>query len=337
MLQIILSIVSIILALTIVVVCFFSIGKAKLPEKITWGVDFSQMQAESLGLDWKQTYLALLNNLGAKNIKIHTQWDWIEGQQNSYFFDDTDWQINQAKNNGANVIYVVGLKSGRWPECHIPEWTKDLTEQQVKDELLKYISAVVLRYKNNSAITYWQVENEPFFKFGECPAWYYKNSKFLKEEVDLVKSLDPSRQVIVSDSGEGSMWFGAAKVGDIVGTTMYRKAWAHITNKIGFYFHYLFSPVYYARKALLIDKIFGKDVICIELQAEPWASKPFYDVPLAEQEKTMNLKIFKQDIEYAKETGLDTFYFWGSEWWYWMKEKQNKPEIWNEVKKLFQN
>jgi len=26
---------------------------------------------------------------------------------------------------------------------------------------------------------------------------------------------------------------------------------------------------------------------------------------------------------------------WGGEWWYWMKEKQNQPEIWQEAKKLF--
>jgi hypothetical protein len=24
------------------------------------------------------------------------------------------------------------------------------------------------------------------------------------------------------------------------------------------------------------------------------------------------------------------------EWWYWLKEKQGKPEIWQEAKKLFQ-
>ena len=117
------------------------------------------------------------------------------------------------------------------------------------------------------------------------------------------------------------MWFGAAKIGDIVGITMYREVWAHITNSFGFYFHYLFSPVYYSRKALLVKKIFGKDVICIELQAEPWTSKPFYDVPLHEQAKTMNPELFEQNVEFAKETGLDKFYFWGVEWWYWMKDK----------------
>lgn len=26
-----------------------------------------------------------------------------------------------------------------------------------------------------------------------------------------------------------------------------------------------------------------------------------------------------------------------TEWWFWLKEKQGKPEIWNEAKKLFAN
>ena len=75
--------------------------------------------------------------------------------------------------------------------------------------------------------------------------------------------------------------------------------------------------------------------MCVELQAEPWASKPFYTVSLETQAKTMNPEIFKQNIEYAKNTGLDKFYLWGVEWWYWMKEKQNQPQIWNEAKNLF--
>jgi len=49
----------------------------------------------------------------------------------------------------------------------------------------------------------------------------------------------------------------------------------------------------------------------------------------------MNLERFQINIEFSKKTGLDTFYLWGAEWWYWMKIKQNQPEIWQEAKKLF--
>lgn len=315
--------------------CYFFVGRAPVADSVTWGVDFSQMQAEVFGLNWKETYSAIINDLGAKNIKIHTQWDWIEGKKDDYYFDDIDWQIQQAEARGVKVIYVVGMKSGRWPECHSPTWTSSLSKQQQQDKILEYIRKVISRYKDSKAVTAWQVENEPFFKFGECPSWYYDGGDFLKKEVQLVKSLDPSRPIIISDSGEQSGWFKAAKIADIVGITMYREVWAHIVDGWGFYLKSFLSPVTYWRKALLVKKIFNKDVICIELQAEPWAEKPFYDVSPEEQSRTMNLEIFRQNIEYAKNTGLDKFYFWGVEWWYWMKTTQNQPGIWNEAQKLF--
>ncbi|KKP92711.1 MAG: hypothetical protein UR98_C0019G0004 [Parcubacteria group bacterium GW2011_GWA1_36_12] len=322
----------VIFALFAVVFSYFFVGSAPSAENIVWGVDFSQMQAEALKLDWKETYLALLDDLGVKNIKLHIQWDWIEGKKGSYFFDDVDWQINQAEKRNAKIIYVVGMKTGRWPECHIPSWAENLSKEQQQDEILKYLKEIILRYKDNNTIAFWQVENEPLFDFGICP-WYDEN--FLRKEVQFVKSLDPSRPVIISDSGEQSMWFKAAKIGDIVGITMYRKVWARVADGLGFNFDSFLKPVTYWRKAELIKKIFGKDVIGIELQAEPWTSKPFYNVLLPEQEKTMNSDLFKKNVEYAKESGLSKFYFWGAEWWYWLKTTQDKPEIWNEAKNLF--
>lgn len=333
----------IIFVLFLIVFCYFFVGKATVAKNIIWGVDFSQMQTEALKLDWKQTYLAILEDLNIKNIKLHTQWDWIEGQKENYYFGDTDWQLSQAEKHNAKIIYVVGMKTGRWPECHIPSWASGLSEQQQQAELLKYIKEVVLRYKDSKVIAYWQVENEPLLSFGHCPSWYYKSDEFLKKEVALVKSLDPSRQIIVSDSGELSWWVNVGKIGDIVGTTLYRKAWVNISSfgfpiaNPGFYSTYPIPPVFYSRKAEIIKRLFGKEVMCIELQAEPWASKPFYDVPLDEQIKTMDLRQFKSNVEYAKKTGLDRFYFWGVEWWYWMKEKQNQPQIWQEAKILFNN
>ena len=121
-------------------------------------------------------------------------------------------------------------------------------------------------------------------------------------------------------------------IGDIVGTTLYKKVWF---KQIGMYVKYPIPPVFYWRKAQIIKKLFNKKVICVELQAEPFGPKLLYDSPLEEQKKSMNLNQFRENIDFATKTGLDTFYLWGTEWMYWMKEKQNQPEIWNEAKKLF--
>jgi hypothetical protein len=339
--KVIKTVLLILVVLIIAAFGYFFIGNAKQVDSITWGIDFSQMQAEALKLDWRQTFTALLDDLRVRNIKLHTQWDFVEGKKDDFYFNDIDWQLQEAQKRNANIIYVVGIKTGRWPECHMPLWAESLTKDQREKEALEYVREVVLRYKDNKTISYWQAENEPLLSFGECPSSFYDGGEFLKKEVELIKSLDPSRQVIVSDSGELSAWLKAGQIGDILGTTMYRRAWVNISSfglpisNPGFYGTYPIPPVFYERKAGIINKLFGKKVICVELQAEPWAPKPFYDVSLEEQAKTMDLTQFRKNVEYAKETGLDTFYLWGAEWWYWMKDKQNQSEIWNEAKKLF--
>src|SRR3989344_3360867 len=115
---------SIIFSILLFVFCYyFFITKAPKQKNILWGVNFSQMQAEALELDWKKTYLALLEDLGVKNIKLMTQWDCVEGnppspkasdgqRKHEYYFNDIDWQIRQAENHHANIMYVVGMKTG---------------------------------------------------------------------------------------------------------------------------------------------------------------------------------------------------------------------------------
>ncbi len=320
------------LILLILVIAFLSLGRAPQAEEISWGVTFSQKYAEDLGFDWREVYLALIDDLGAKKIRIAFHWDTFEPERGQYNYDDLDWKIRIAEERGVKVIPVIGIKVPRWPECHIPLWAEEIGKEAQQERVLKKIEKIVVRYRESEAILSWQVENEPFLKFGNCP-WYDKS--FLFKEIDLVRSLDPETPILITESGEQSTWFPAARIADIVGTTMYRRTWWHSAG--GFYAEYPIPAVQYYRKAWLIDLIFGKEVICVELQAEPWGPAPTYVISLEEQEKTMTPEIFKGDIEYAKNTGLSTFYFWGAEWWYWMKEKHNQPEYWQEAQKLFQD
>jgi len=317
------------LILLLIFVGYLFFGTPPQAEKITWGVNFSQKHSQNLGLDWKENYLALLDDLNVKNIKLSAHWDLLEPEKDKFYFDDLDWQLTEAEKRNAKILLVIGMKTGRWPECHIPEWAKNLTKEEQQKEILEMVEEIVLRYRGWASVNMWQVENEPFFPFGECP---WSDIKFLKKEIELVKSLDfKKRPIIISDSGEGSFWIRAGQLGDVVGTTMYKKVWF---RQIGIYIYYPFPPVFYWRKAQIIKKLFDKKVICIELQAEPWGPTLLYNAPLEGQEKTMNLEQFRQNIEFAKKTGLDTFYLWGGEWWFWLKTKQNQPEIWNEAKNL---
>jgi len=318
-----------VLIIFLILLGYFFIGVPPEAEEIVFGVNFSQKHAQDLGLDWQKNYTALLSDLGVKDIKLITHWDLIEPERDEFHFNALDWQINEAGKNNAKIILVIGMKTGRWPECHIPEWAKGLDKKEQQERILNLIEKIVLRYQEESSISVWMIENEPFFPFGECP---WKDRDFLKKEVDLVKSIDSGRQVLISASGEGSFWIEAARLGDLVGMTIYKKVWF---GELGVSVSYPFPPVFYWRKSQVIKKIFNKKVICTELQAEPWCSKLLYYCPLEEQEKTMDLEQFRHNIDFAKRTGLDKFYLWGSEWWYQMKEKHNKPEIWQEAKKLW--
>lgn len=318
------------LVIIIGIFVFLFVGRATPAKDITWGVIFSQKHSELMGLDWKENYISLLDDIKFRNLKLIVYWDLIEKEPGVYDFTDMDWQIEEAENRGAKILLVIGRKVPRWPECHIPDWAKNLSQEEFNAKLLDYLEQVVLRYRDYPSIEMWQVENEPFFPFGEnCPLI---SGEDLKKEIDLVKSFDyKKRPVVVSESGEFPLWFKAAKYGDIVGHTLYRVVWS---SEFKVYFRPYFPSIFYNRKSWLIDKLFNKDVICVELQAEPWGPTLLYDLPVEEQEKSMNLEQFKKIIQFAKNTGTDTFYLWGSEWWYWMKENQNRPEIWDEVKSL---
>lgn len=304
----------------------FSQGK-----KPVYGVTFSKKYALDLELDWQKTYLAILSDLKVSSIRLIAYWDEIEKQQDTFDFADLDWQVGQAANRGVSITLVVGRRAPRWPECHDPTWLEKLAPLAVQQQQLEYLKEVVERYKGNSAIKAWQVENEPLFAwFGRCPR---PSKKFLKQEIEVVKSID-SRPVIITDSGELNHWQQAASVADILGTTMYRIVW---NKKTGFWDYFFIPPAFYHYKASL-TKFFHPNlekVIVTELQMEPWTmDRRMIELSLEEQELSFDLKRFKDNITYVEKTGFPEVYLWGVEYWYWLKQ-QDYPEIWQEAKELW--
>ena len=221
-----------------IVALYLFVGRVSPAQEIQWGVNFSQKQATALGLDWRAAYAALLDDLEVRKLKVSLDWNELEQAKDAFSFDDTDWQAREAEKRDAKLLLVMGMKTMRWPECHMPEWAKELSKEEQQKEILALLEAVVNRYKDSPALSEWQVENESLLKFGNCP---WRDRKFLEKEVELVKSLDPNHPVVVSDSGELSLWVQAAKIGDIVSTTMYRKVWFHEIDR---YVEYPLPPVF---------------------------------------------------------------------------------------------
>ncbi|OGF51557.1 hypothetical protein A3I27_01650 [Candidatus Giovannonibacteria bacterium RIFCSPLOWO2_02_FULL_43_11b] len=321
------------LLLTGLVVVFGLIGSPVLKARV-FGVTYSSPFAEKFRMDSKEVYLAILDDLGARKIRLPVYWDRIEMRAGEFDFSELDWQVFEAQKRNAEIILTVGRKLPRWPECHQPSWVLEKKDQDFeKEKLLEFIGIVVDRYKDNSALFAWQIENEPFLPFGDTCLLFGK--EFLDKEIVLVKKLDPAHPVIITDSGELSIWIRAAKRADIFGSTMYRQIW---NENLGF-FTYPIPPQFFRAKLTLTRLIAGeRPVIISELQAEPWGPHQLYEenlFPLDSQLDKLDVEKFKEYISYAKKSGFDEFYLWGVEWWYWLKTQKNHPEIWSEAKKLF--
>jgi hypothetical protein len=303
-------------------------GLAENAEDIKWGVAFSKMFAVEMGLDWRETYLAVLDDLDAKRIRLPVYWQDVEAEEGKYNFEDYDWMIEEARKRDAELILVIGRKLPRWPECHAPFWADNFSEQEKQEKILAVMQEEARRYKDIPNLYLWQVDNEPFLPFGECTS---TDKSFLDREVATVREIDSSHQIMVTDSGELSIWVRAAKRSDIFGTTMYRVIYK---DPIG-YLKYPLPPKFFWLKANLVHLFYpGKPIIVSELQAEPWGPKLIYDLSLDEQEKSMSLNQFHKNIEYAKAVGFPENYLWGAEWWYWLKSKHDCPEFWEAAKEV---
>ncbi|QQG45080.1 MAG: DMT family transporter [Candidatus Sungiibacteriota bacterium] len=298
------------------------------PQPMTFGITFSPKFAQELGLDWREAYLKILDELKVKNVRLVAYWDVIEPEKGKYVFDDVDWQIQEAEKRGAKVLFVVGRKTPRWPECHKPPWAYDLKGKEEKQEVLKMLAGTISHFKNFNNIYAWQVENEPLFPFGKCKSL---GLRFLQKEVDLVRSLD-SRPIVLTDSGElGFAWPVLISRADIFGTTLYR----YIHNNTFGYIKYWWIPTEYFRfKVWFATKVFGKEILISELQAEPWEPVSLVNAPFENQYKTMNVEKFREVVDYARRSGFTKAYFWGAEWWLWLKEKHGQQDMWNEAKAI---
>jgi len=320
----------ILVVLGVIVLVAFNWPVRSKNDQMEFHVSFSDVYAESLGLDWKKTYQAILDDLEPQKIRVAAYWNQVEKSPGQYDFSRVDWQIEEAQKRGVKVVLAFGVKTPRWPECFIPQfYEKDKVLRE--SALLEYEKVLVERYKNRENIIMWQVENEPFLPFfGECPEGAV-DGDLVDKEIELVKKIDNSRPVMVTDSGELSLWYQAAKRGDVFGTTLYR-----IIHKEPFgYVKYPLGPSFFRIKGLFI-KIFAKqnNIIIAELQAEPWAAGWIPHVPVEEQYKSMSPEKFNQIIDYAQKTKFQESYLWGAEWWYWLKETQNNSQMWDEAKRV---
>lgn len=309
----------------------FLLSRKEVPSKIIYGISFNASYAKELGLDTEEVFNAFIQDLGARRFRLSAHWSLTEPSKDVYDFSDMDRQIDMVEEVDGEVIFGVGRRLPRWPECHVPGWAANLSWEEQKEELRAYITTVVERYKHSPAITYWQVENEPYLEVFAKDHCGELDEAFLEEEIALVRSLDPDRPILVTDSGNLGMWMGAYKHGDAFGTSVYVYFW---NPELG-QFKTVLPPWYYRAKERVVSLIHGKkETFLIELSAEPWLLEPVTKVPIEVQYSRMDVQKFEEILEYARDTRYEKQYLWGGEWWYWLKENGH-AEMWERGRRLF--
>jgi hypothetical protein len=330
------------IAVVLVIIIFFAVilsqGRIYKKSDLSYGVTFSKPYAEFLGLDWKKTFTAALDDLGVRKFRIPAYWDEIQAQnKDTYDYSALDWQVDEAGKRNAAIIMAIGYRLPRWPECHLPGWANNLSAAEKQQDTLAYIQTTVERYKDKDQIMAWQIENEPFLTFfGQCPPF---DPAFLDKEIALVKKLDSlptgqaGRPVIVTDSGELSYWVPAASRADIFGTSMYLNTYSGSTKM---YIHYPIAPGFFRFKRNIVS-LFAhpKDWLVIEMQGEPWGPTAVTELSHKDMAQTMSIQKFQDILEFGRQAGFKDFYLWGVEWWAYEKEVKGNPAYWDYAKTLF--
>jgi len=304
------------------------------------GTTFSPRQCKYLGQDWKKTYLEILD-MGFEIIRLGAYWDQIEKEKDVYDFTDLDWQIKQAKKKRIPILLTVGMKAPRWPEFFIPKWVlrkvsfrlgEDVSSNEyLRERTLKFIKEVVGHYKNERIIHYWQVENEPLNRSG--PRYLWIDKEFLKQEVDLVRTLDRRNRPIVINVATYPHKFlrflyriiepndpisEALELCDILALNVYPV----VGQKIKWFnLRFWTTPderIKYLSRIVSLAKERDKKVWATELQAEPW--EPGQLVYKGKKEPTTCWpELFQSAFKELRALGIDTIFLWGSEFWLFRK------------------
>ena len=300
---------------------------------LSYGVSFVPDYAQSLGLNPKQTLTALIK-IGVRQFRLTSYWSDIQPLQGQYNFSQLDWEFAQANAVHAKIILTVGLRQPRWPECHAPNWINTTASMNHwEPQLLGFMTKVIDRYKNNSALEAWQLENEYFLKgFGDCQN--YSRSRLITE-YSLLKKLDPNHLIIVGRSNNALGFPVGKPTPNVFGISLYRRVWDEaLTHR---YLEYPFAPWFYAFMAGVQELYSHKNMIITEMQAEPWPpnSQSITQVSLQVQNQTLTARRLKDRFSFARATGIKDVIMWGAEYWYYRKEILHDPSVWNVAKQEF--
>lgn len=111
-------------------IVLFFLARKETPARITYGISYNVPYVLELGLDPDVVFDAFLNDLGVRNLRMSAHWTLIEPEQNKFDFTWMDTDMKKVEKVNGHVIFGVGRRLPRWPECHVPLWAKSLTWEE---------------------------------------------------------------------------------------------------------------------------------------------------------------------------------------------------------------
>ena len=296
---------------------------SKVIDPNEFGVSFSLKQCRNFKLDGQETLDWLIKDAGFRRFRIMSYWNDHERTRGDLDWSQLDWQVKKIAEAGGEITFCLGARQPRWPENHWPGWAWELTPSERGVALLNFIQATLKRYRNETAIIGWQLENEAVLSNWGERAEVDRNR--LRLEYALVKDLDPSRPIIMTTSTSWGIPI-RKPIPDIVGFSYY-----HTVHRNGAYHTSTIFPWVHRMRKSLIKLLHGRPVFIHELQLEPWGPTAIWKMDTAEQDKSMDATAIQRNIELGKKIKAAPIDLWGGEWWYW-RLKRGDAAIWKAVR-----
>ncbi len=311
------------------------------------GVSFRPLQADALGLDARTTLDALLA-YPFQLIRLGAYWDRIEPAPSVFSPDALDWQIDTAERAGKQIILNVGaVKTFGYPEYFAPKYLlqRPLREgalvspeahRPLLDAATAFVSRIVERYRDRTAIVAWQVEHEAVDPLGVEHSWRL-SAAFVQEEVAAVRAADPTRPVMLNGflptsslvrlqqwwrtRDQGDSLAVAQRLADIVGVDYYPR---HALFSVGGRTVYLNGNLRRQRRwaqLLAWAAAHGRRIMISEGQAEPWETLTTPPSPHGQAMYSCPPeKVIANYNDCIGWTGpgassLYAYLFWGAEYW----------------------
>jgi hypothetical protein len=309
-----------------------------------YGVNFSCKRADWLGYDCHELFARVLDDLGARHVRLSAYWSDIEAREGIYDFTDIDALLDMAETRGARVTVSIGMKGQRYPEYWLPGWLRDRLDglptgyaddqEELVRHVFPYLEAAARHIGAHPAVEALMVENEPFVSLHTYVDGWHLRHEFVARQIATVRAADPvGHPIVISHASwlkTDETWRWILSEADVLSQSVYVKRqrgprpWLYIfPYRIGPWTPDLPGQARAARAQ-------GKQVWIGELQAEPFEQHGTDPRQMPSHRlASFSARWLRHNARLADRSGVTRAYLWGVEWWAYLADRRGEPEVWD--------